>query len=432
VSINAYDIAAEQSLLGAILSAPHVAGAVLPSVPGDAWWLPKHAALAAILSEMLHDETPIDPTTVLGEVMSRGLITQLPAPYLHTLIQCAWSPQNASEYADRVRELWSRRELSKSAQRLTQRLDGAWENGMDTDVVTAVAEMRLALETAETSAATTDYLPMSMDEVLSGEDTYDWLVPGLLERGERIVITGGEGAGKSVLCSQIGACLAAGLHPFTGMPLGSGGYGVRVLVVDCENNIRQTRRRYRRIVSIANGIREMHALRPTDWKESMFVELRPAGIDLLAGRDVAWLERAVSAVAPDLLLLGPLYRLHRANPSDEAAARELVHVIDSVRVRHNCALLTEAHAGHAQDSGGNRLMRPAGSSLFLRWPEFGYGLRRASDAQNPDRPEKVDVVAWRGSREERAWPRQLQHGHEGLLPWRPANPDYWEQTGEAV
>ncbi|WP_101376776.1 hypothetical protein [Saccharopolyspora spinosa] len=36
---------------------------------------------------------------------------------------------------------------------------------------------------------------------------------------------------------------------------------------------------------------------------------------------------------------------------------------------------------------------------------------------------KVDVVAWRGSREERSWPTALQHGQ--TLPWTPADPGYY-------
>lgn len=432
MSVHAYDIAAEQALLGSVITAPDVAAAALTSVPLEAWWSEKHRELAAVLLEMTVSGSPIDATTVLGEVMTRGLVTRIDGPYLMTLVERAWVPANAPEYADRVRELGARRKLAEHATRLVDRLDHAWGSGQDTDALTAVAEMRTALEDVEREAVRSDYHPLSIAEVLEGSDTHDWLIPGLLERGERIVLTGGEGSGKSVLCSQMAACMAAGLHPFTGEPLGSGGFGLRVLIVDCENSMAQTRRRYRRIVEVANGMRDMHGLSPVDWRQAMFVELRPAGIDLLSGRDVSWLERAVSATAPELLLLGPLYRLHHANPSDESAARELVHVIDGVRTRHNCALLTEAHAGHAEDQKGDRRMRPAGSSLFLRWPEFGYGLRRAKDATNPEHPEKVDVVAWRGSREERAWPRQLQHGHGGLLPWRPANPDYWDHLNEGA
>jgi len=419
VSINAFDVAAEQALLGAAMEHPDIVGSVLRAVPFDAWYVPKHADLAAVLLDLMAAGA-VDATIVLGEVMERGLVGKLPADYLLTLIQRPWIAEHAPDYAARVRELGARRKLTEHARRLAQRLDAGWESGDETDATTAIKQFRGALDEVEQQAASQVYVPLSMAELLQGEDTHDWLIPGLLERGERIILTGGEGHGKSVLCSQIAACLAGGLHPFTGRPLGSGGHQIRVLVVDCENNALQTRRRYRRLISTVDDIRSHHVLSRVDWRTSMFVELRPGGVDLLSGRDVSWLERCVAAVSPHLLLLGPLYQLHHSNMNDETAARELVYAIDGIRVRHNVALLTEAHAGHAEDGRGDRRMRPSGSSLWLRWPEFGYGLRRAKEAKNPDRPEIVDVVAWRGSREERAWPRQLVHGKN--LPWRPYEP----------
>ena len=74
-------------------------------------------------------------------------------------------------------------------------------------------------------------------------------------------------------------------------------------------------------------------------------------------------------------------------------------------------------------------MRPAGSSAWLRWPEFGYGLRRAKEDDGGEHPNVVDVVAWRGSREERCWPQRLVRGRDGLLPWRPSH-EYYADLGD--
>jgi replicative DNA helicase len=162
----------------------------------------------------------------------------------------------------------------------------------------------------------------------------------------------------------------------------------------------------------------------------MFIEMRPAGIDMLDPRDVAWLDRAISSVGPDLLVLGPLYKLHHADMNKEEPARELVWQLDLLRERHGFALLTEAHAGNAEDRSGNRQMRPVGSSVFRRWSEFGFGLVRARTDPGHARAEIVDVISWRGSREERAWPTQLQHGT--TLPWMPADPAYYDQLPRSV
>ena len=46
----------------------------------------------------------------------------------------------------------------------------------------------------------------------------DWVIPGLLERGDRLIWTGFEGLGKSVVVRQLAVCAAAGVHPFTREP----------------------------------------------------------------------------------------------------------------------------------------------------------------------------------------------------------------------
>jgi len=435
-----YDVAAETALIGSVLSNATVAGDAFRSVPKDAWWVPRHAVLAAVISDMLTRGQPVDPTTVLGQIQANGLLTKVNGPTLLGLYQGThYVPAHAPQYAARIIELAGQRALRVTVGRVAQRLDEDWERGDGVDTTLAVAELREACDSAMTAAGALDYIPTSLSELLATEDSYNWLVPGLLEHGERIVLTGAEGSGKSVLVSQFAGALCGGLHPFTGNLLGKGSRTLRVLVVDAENSEVQTKRRYRRIVRNVDEARITAGVEPADWRNNFFVECRPEGLDLTKGADLTWLEHAVSATAPDLLVLGPLYRLHAGNPNDEQMARELVGAIDSVRVRHNTALITEAHAGHGTDTNGDRRMRPTGSSLWLRWPEYGYGLRRApipdgmdlTEAQkrtNRERPVLVDVVAWRGSREERAWPTRLQHGR--TLPWTPADPDYYQLAGE--
>lgn len=410
MSDDAHDISAERALLGAVLIAPDTAGPSLLAVPEDAWWHPKHAAIGAVLAGRLRRDQPVDPQLVLPVLMARQGFGAESGPYLITLMQSCPTASNAEFYAERVIQAGARRNLAKAATRLRQRLDESWTNGGSEPVKQFTDEMRVAVEAAEQSDAgiAADEPSLSLTDLLSVPDNHDWLVPGLLERGERIILTGSEGLGKSWMISQFAACLAAGRHPFTGATLGHGQYRQRVLVVDCENGLQQSRRRFRIITGKVAG-------QDRSWLNNMRIELRPDGLNLL-GTDAAWLERKVAANAPDLVVLGPLYRLHYANMNDETAARELVRVIDNLRTRYGFALLTEAHPGHAEDGGGERKMRPAGSSLFLRWPEFGFGLRRAKEATG-ENPNLVDVVAWRGSREQRQWPRHLMHGSR--LPWAP-------------
>jgi len=258
----------------------------------------------------------------------------------------------------------------------------------------------------------TDLAP-DLYEFLAIEDPVnDWVIPDLLERGDRLIWTGFEGMGKSVITRQLAICAAAGIHPFKHEPITPR----RVLFIDCENPDRKSRRHFRELERIAR-------VKGFPVPQGTFrIIQQPAGIDLTRDDDAAWLLERVTAHKPDLLVIGPFYRLHAADTNDEKAARTVVSALDAARIKADCALITEAHAGHGTGVSG-RSVRPVGSSLLLRWPEFGYGIRPAP-ASEPDEQQRcrhVAVEAWRGPREERAWPRELMWGtHEWDWPWMPA------------
>ncbi|MER7433158.1 AAA family ATPase [Pseudonocardia alni] len=228
-----------------------------------------------------------------------------------------------------------------------------------------------------------------------------WVVPGLLERGDRLIWTGTEGLGKSLCVRMIAVAAAAGIHPFTGETFDP----ARVLYIDCENSERQGRRHFRNLERVARGKR-----RPVP-DQGMFVIHRPAGIDLSRLEDAAWLMERVTAHKPDLLVCGPFYRLHAGDSEEESAARKVVAALDAARVAADCALIVEHHAPHGHN--GTRQLRPFGSSLLMRWPEMGMGIAPMSE-ETPCR--HVAVKAWRGNRDERHWPRALRWG-TGELDW---------------
>lgn len=244
-------------------------------------------------------------------------------------------------------------------------------------------------------------LAPDLDEFLDVEDVYRWLVPGLLEYGDRLMISGWEGRGKSQELQQWAVCVAAGLDPFDFHAI----IPRRVLYVDLENSPRHVRRKLRPLRDLAAHMKRSVA------PGMMRLLMRPAGIDLTEYEDATWLYERVIAHKPELLIMGPLYRLHAKNPNDELAARKTVQAIDDARTAIDCAVILEAHAGHGE-WGNERGIRPVGSSLWLRWPEFGYGLVPNANGE-PD--EFVDFRKWRGPRDEREWPDELRRG--GSWPW---------------
>jgi AAA domain/CHC2 zinc finger len=255
-------------------------------------------------------------------------------------------------------------------------------------------------------AVVPDYSP-DLHELLSvPEEPYDWVIPNILEKADRVIITGGEGLGKSTILRMVGVQSAIGIHPFTLAPMPA----LRVLVIDCENSLKQSRRHLRGLAQVAE--RSGASLMPGMYR----MNCRPGGLDLTTSEDAEWLLDRVRVNQPQLLIIGPLYRLHVGNPNDEEVARRVTVVLDAARSLTDCAVMLEAHSGHAEQVGKPRQLRPLGSSLYLRWPEFGYGMARCADDTGETHPEFVDLRAWRGPRDERAWPTLL-HKSIGSWPW---------------
>jgi hypothetical protein len=395
-------IPAEQAVLGALLQRSDLLEPVFDLV-GPEDFTGSHILLAQVMLDMWGAGRPIDPQTVLAEVMRRGLLERTGGgPYLLTLMERAYAPGTALGYAAEVQDAARRRQLAALLTELGQRVG----NGNDTvdelldDLAGRVDRLRLCGRDDEMP-------PQTADAFLAGDDTYDWVVPGLLEHGDRVLLTGGEGHGKSTLMRQVAVCLAAGLHPFTHHPIDP----VRVLFVDCENGRAMSRRKFRPLVSLAAEHRH-----PVG--DRLLIDIRPGGMDLAGRRDASWLLRRVTRYRPDVLITGSLYRLHAGNPNDEELARKISVALDAARTKVNCAVVLEAHAPHKETGAKFRAMRPAGSSLFLRWPEFGYGFRLVDDMSRPT----YDLIPWRGPRDERAWPERLTYGPAGGWPWVEAAP----------
>ena len=422
---------AERSLIAIALQPESIGGsaAEFAALPVAAITDPKLSAVARVMWAMIAKGVPVTPEGVMRAVVAEAAGRNQAESLGRVVADCAGaftSSAAAPYFAERLLRLHTARSVDTAVDTIRRKIRYAAYHDDEDVMAGAVDQARSVLAEAEQGFAGVGVdVPMSLAELLEGEDEFDWLVPGLLERRDRLILTGFEGHGKSYLIAQIGLCVAAGLHPFTGDPIpGLDGGTLRTLVFDCENSRGQLRRRYRRIAGQVDEFRQRHGLDPADWKSIVRIVSRPEGVDLSTPRELARIEQACSTVAPDLLVCGPLYKMSSVDIRDEQAAQTLTMTLDGLRVRHGFTLLMEGHAGHAKTGEGSRGVRPIGSSLFLRWPEFGFGIRPDADHAHEEHPTVVDMVAWRGSRDERDWPRALLHGHS--LPWRPT-PDYWDR-----
>ena len=202
---------------------------------------------------------------------------------------------------------------------------------------------------------------------------------------------------NTMLARQVAIATSWGVQPFTFNKMRP----IRTLTVDLENPEKIIRRSSRNIMGAAasmNYSMQSHA----------HLLIKPDGLNLLSATDRLLLENYMEQIRPDLLILGPLYKsfLDPGNKTSEAVTIEVVKYLDTLRVVYDCALWLEHHAplGESQTS---RNLRPFGSAVWSRWPEFGISLQ-------PD-PMAVgdyvyDVKHFRGERDERQWPTKMRRG----------------------
>ena len=391
---------AQATILGCIMADPEQAGPIFARIR-----IEDLDAQYRLIAEAIHGlrlaKSPYDALGVVDEMTRRGTIGRIGG--MAEVYRVAGFSFGSPDYSVQIIARTARlRRLEASGVRTAANARIA-----DAD---PLAVARLALEEAQAVVDAVegegDITTPTLGEFLAGrDDEPDWVIPGLIERGDRLILTGSEGLGKSVLFRQLAVGAAAGIHPFSHVAIDP----QRVLYVDVENGVGQLRRALRALAIQASR----HG---SSAERNMFLECLPSGLDLTRPEDEAWLVSRVSALQPALLVIGPIYRLHAKNPNDEEPARNVTRVLDRCRAAANCALILEAHAGHGTSQSGERNVRPAGTSLWLRWPEFGYGLRAAQGYDPHNRV--VDFVPWRGDRSEREWPKRLRSG--GTWPWERA------------
>jgi len=397
-----HDLYVERTTAGALLALGTVPTEF--TIPATAWHDPHLESVVYTCQLLTALDRPCDPAAVRTELLRQGNRGRVVDPvWLADLYRDGCTAGSLTHHGRTLLELAARRTLTLTAVRALQEA-----RNPSTDPYEAAAH--LAVQTAALADSADPPRPPRSTDVhtfLAQDDSYDWLVPGLLERGDRFLITGSEGSGKSYWARQLAVTTAAGVHPFRRTMSAPDPH--RVLLVDLENGERALRRRLKALSQQATDMGAPIA------PGMLTVEPRPSGIDLTRPDDAGWLRALCDATRPELLVIGPLYRMHNGDMNAEEPARLLTQVIDSIRATHNCAVIMETHSPHGQN-GAARSLRPVGSSLFMRWPEFGYGLR-----EEPGDAGVMRLVEWRGPRDERDFPRHLARGGPGEWPWQAYN-----------
>lgn len=389
-------ISHEQTLIAAVMLDPRVLRAAIDEcVPADF----EDQRLGAIwggFAELVREGVPISVLAVADRLAAWD-VRGITAADLWTWTNEVTTPEIAAYAASQVREGGMRRGLVEVGVRTQQAARSQTDVGVA--LAAAAAELAALRDRHVVVRAEARSLQQILDE--HERDVYDWTIPGVLERGERMVLTGSEGGGKSTLVRQMAVMAAAGLQPFTfyGIP------AMRVLVVDAENSTRQWARKTRALVKRAG---DRGSARPAD---QVRVWCAPR-LDLTRDADLGEVHRLMDEHAPDIVFIGPLYRLTPRAINDDDTAAVVLAALDTI-VQRNVSMVVEAHAGHAAGASGDRDLRPRGSAALMGWPDFGMGLRPDKKARERD---TFELVRWRGDRDERQWPFALRRG-ASEWPW---------------
>ena len=376
-----HDRNAELAVLACCLSSRVARDEAKKHLTRTDFYRPEHEVIWDAMTGLDRKTPEWDPSALMTALTGRpesGLLPQL--------LGYPVAPATISHHARIVRSWGTKRRLYAEAEQTRHiALDP------NADAETMAAEVATRFQNVRDSGITEDVHSITVGELLATEDDEpDWLIPGLLERRDRLILTGEEGLGKSHMLRQIAIMAAAGLDPFDHnkkiQP-------IRAMVIDCENSEGQVRRRLRGVVAFAKHY--------GDGDPHLVNLLCSSRMDITRDRDLARIHYELDACQPEMVVIGPLYRLtNKAIQSDDEAAPVLA-ALDTIRDR-GCSLLIEAHAGHALGKHGQRELRPRGSSALLGWPEFGYGMRSVATGY-------ADLVPWRGDRDQRDWPGRVRH-----------------------
>lgn len=399
------DLDAEATLLGSVIRKPGTMDTLWGRV--DCTWFhrPAHAALWATFETLWAEGRGVgyagkfeawDHFAVRDEMLKTvtGLTPETFDKFVNELRDTL--PVGLTGVTGTLERMAFRRRLLSTASELT-------------DLAASDADLEALASDAETRCAGLDVEPavdagVWLPDFIGQSDSDDpWAIPGLLRRGWRAIIVATEGGGKSTLLRQLAVGAARGIHPLRFTPIPP----QRVLFVDAENPLGVLRRSMRQLWEI-----------PCASTESFPPRLLPvpAGLNLRKPRDRAMLEAEMRKTKPDLLVLGPLYKLYsrEAKETDEQAAMATQAIIDRLRVRYGCAVLIEHHAPHGDS--WKRDMRPFGSSAWLRWPELGIGMEPCKDREG-----SMTLARWRGDRMSNSWPARIDR--DQVWPWSGYWPD---------
>lgn len=382
----------EHLVIGGCLLAPDMIPMTANLLTPEDFAHPHHAHMFRAMVALRKRGEPVEPFTAHRQAVTQGA-NGLSIVDVHNWVSMTNSGATVMTYAKEVKENSTRRRLSQAGMTFQQAASDPTIPAADT-----VATMLETLKQIRDHSTNAELVAKTLGEILDTPETpADWVIPNLFERGDRMIITGYEGLGKTTWIRQMGICMAAGINPITLDHLPK---PVRGLVVDVENSEKQWRRETWDMARFAANYG------PHSPRENLRVYCG-GRMDLRKDKDLGLVHRLVDEHEPEVLFIGPIYRLVPTGINSDEEAAPLIAALDTLRDR-GLVLVMEAHAPKGQN--GERNLAPRGSAALMGWPEFGFGLAPKDDDSG------AKIVRWRADRDRnRDWPIELDKWSQ--LPW---------------
>lgn len=403
--MTAHNVDAEQALLGTcmMLEAPDAFPTAAGLLTAADFYRPAHERIWQAI-ESLHTKGGWSDPVLVADELGKDLARVGDKAYLAELYGRACPVVAIPHHARLIADAATMRRLETAGQRIAQRAG---------EGLTDAAE--LATWSAQQVAAARDER-QGVDVLTTDWDTWihatpeqrTMIIPDLLGEGDRFVLTGHGGLGKSTMLQQIAVCAAAGVPPFdwtSDDPFEP----VRVSIIDCENANHLIRTR---LWPMVNDCLKLGC----DPRPNLFVGGDGQPLDLLNPQNALSLLRTIERDKPGLVYIGPVYKLHNDDPDKESVVKRITDVLDSIRGM-GAAIITEAH--HTKEGRNGGSLAPSGSNLWTWWPEFGRGLRLVDEKNNMTR--RCDLERWRIDRVPSQWPDEVEQSGQLGLRWARAS-----------
>lgn len=399
---------AEMTVLGACMAIdnPEHYRAAAAVVSGSDFYRLAHGTIWDVIAALHAEGLPSDPVLVANR-LGAELARVGGATYLHTLYERAPLSASVAHHAQIVADAASLRRLHTVGERIAQRAES--------DDVEAADLIRWAgeqLAGARDERVGVDVLTRSYGEFIESQpEQRPMVIPGLLGEGDRLVMTGQGGVGKSTVLLQTAVCAAAGLPPFD-WHHDDPYEPVRVSVLDFENPDHRVKTRLWPMVKDCMDL-------GMDPRPNLTVGGRGNPLNLLNPANALSLLRTVEHDKPKLMYLGPVYKMHNDDPDKETVVKKITDTLDAIRAM-GVAIITEAHHTKAGQNGGT--LEPSGSNLWTWWPEFGLGMRLQGSRNAEDAPlRRCSLERWRIDRDVASWPDEIEATGKFGLMWARAS-----------